>query len=339
VDATSAAGGPATDCVPGFVAGIGMNTSTQVLSGRNTVVLADARGRSVRLVHLNIEPPPSLPSTRLGYSVGHWNGDTLVVETTGLSSGRTVVERFRVTQGGQVESIVDGRAALANGPYALRTLEPSCSAPALAVDATRRRGSVITIDAHPSLEGSWTLAAPVLRLKTTAGRAPPLLTAAGRIFQEQHTQWQADAAARDKASACRVLEEPRASYQSPGLDIVLGTDTIFVGYAPWARVRFVPLGEDFDGAVGGRIGRWRAHWDHEALVLEGEGFDATTALDATGLQHSAQLRVVQRLTLKQNGRTLEVRSVFTDPATFSRSWETIHTYRRQTRPPDESPGC
>lgn len=329
------------NCRPRFVAGIGVEAPTQVLVGRNTVVLADAQGRSVRLVHLDAELPTALTVTRQGYSIGHWDGDTLVVETTGLPAGRPVVERFRRVAGGsQLESIVDGRATLANGPRALRTLEPSCSPQALVADASRPAAPAdAAVQSRPLLEGSWKMAGPVVQLRTRAGQLPPLKPSARQDFQQHHAGLQTDTAARDKAAGCRVLDEPRASFQSPGLDIVQGADTIFVGYASWARARFVPLGDSFDGVAGSRPGRWRAHWDRNSLVLEGEGFDAALPMDASGLQHSAALRVVQHLTLKQNGRTLEIRSVFTDVETFSRSWETVHAYQRQTTPPEDYTGC
>lgn len=340
--ATGATAGRTGDsCELRFVAGIGVESPTQVLTGRNTVVLADTRGRSVRLIHLDAELPASMPVTRQGYSIGHWDGDTLVVETTGLPSERVVVERFRrVADGSQLESIVDGRATLVNGPFALRTLQPSCDQSAQLIDTARRVAPAdAAAQSRPLLEGSWKMAAPVMQLKTKAGLPPPLKPSARQEFQQRQARLQADIASSDKAAGCRVLDEPRASHQSPDLDIVQGADTIFVGYAPWARARFVPLDGSFAGVAGSRAGRWRAHWDHDSLVLEGEGFDAALPLDASGLQHSAALRMVQHLTLKQNGRVLEVRSVFTDPETFSRSWETVHAYRRQTTPAADHTGC
>ena len=64
-----------------------------------------------RTIHMNAgAPPASLKPTRLGYSVGHYEGDTLVVETThispdiyftfqsggGYSDKATVVERYTI---------------------------------------------------------------------------------------------------------------------------------------------------------------------------------------------------------------------------------------------------
>jgi hypothetical protein len=64
---------------------------------------------SFRVVHMNrTAPPPDYVPSYLGYSVGHWEGDTLVVTTTGMngytqvdeegrpkSAGITVTERYQ----------------------------------------------------------------------------------------------------------------------------------------------------------------------------------------------------------------------------------------------------
>jgi hypothetical protein len=58
------------------------------------------------------KPDATTPDTKVGYSVGHWEGDTLVVETTHLEAGTIlnnglshtnkvrVLERFRVSDDG-----------------------------------------------------------------------------------------------------------------------------------------------------------------------------------------------------------------------------------------------
>jgi len=78
------------------------------------VLLISAGFNDVRRIHLNAPHSPSLKPSWYGESVGHYEGDTLVVDTIGLN-GRTfidnfrtphteqlhVVERFRLTDGGE----------------------------------------------------------------------------------------------------------------------------------------------------------------------------------------------------------------------------------------------
>ena len=68
---------------------------------------------NVRHIYLNRSHPQRVPLTFLGDSVGHWEGDTLVVDTVGLndrtfiddegsshSTREHVIERFRKVEGG-----------------------------------------------------------------------------------------------------------------------------------------------------------------------------------------------------------------------------------------------
>ena len=50
-------------------------------------------GGAERSIHIDGTPPAGEPHTRLGYSVGRWEGDTLVIETTHLESGVVFTNR------------------------------------------------------------------------------------------------------------------------------------------------------------------------------------------------------------------------------------------------------
>jgi hypothetical protein len=84
----------------------------------------------VRRIYLDSKFPEPLIPTRLGYSIGHWEGDTLVIETRGfktnainpaMASITRVVERMSKADGGKtiestatIESVgTDGKAATA----------------------------------------------------------------------------------------------------------------------------------------------------------------------------------------------------------------------------------
>ncbi len=69
------------------------------------------------------------------------------------------------------------------------------------------------------------------------------------------------------------------------------------------------------------------HWEGDTLVIRSVGLTDATVLDATGLPHSEQLTLTERLHVRSDGR-LEDRMRFEDPATFTQPWETVLTFHR-----------
>ena len=113
-------------CLPAFVTGVNGNP-THVVSGRDVIVIVQEENHLVRRVYLNAEHPKNLQPTVEGHSIGRFEGDTLVIETVGLQSGKTVVERLRkIDDGRQIESVANGRASLANWRPDLTWVEDIC---------------------------------------------------------------------------------------------------------------------------------------------------------------------------------------------------------------------
>jgi len=86
----------------------------EVFQGSDFIIFKLEYFDMVRIVFMNGRPPPAdLPDTTTGYSVGHWEGSTLVVETTHLEAATItnnglnhsnkvrVLERFRLGPDGQ----------------------------------------------------------------------------------------------------------------------------------------------------------------------------------------------------------------------------------------------
>jgi hypothetical protein len=299
--------------------------------GHNVMVLVQEGSQQLRHVFLNAAHPASVPSTPLGHSVGQFDGDTLVVETIGLPSGMTLVERLRkVDDGRQLESTVDGSAWLARRRNDAVFVESPCEELA---DGISTGGSVVpaaTSSSAATLEGVWQVQRPVIYLKTGDGQVPPLKTAARTLYKQRVAHYRArDARAREAGPDCRLIGEPRASYEGPPFEIVPGIDTLFIGYSQYRMMRFAYLGvahAEYASASFG--GHWTGRWDGDTLVLDGSGFRADSWLDAAGMPHSDALHLQQRLSLQNGGATLLIQSRFEDPKTFARPWTTRHLYRR-----------
>src|SRR5258705_634182 len=100
--------------VPGFMALGGNNNPTWFLQTPKEVRIMRAADSQVRRVYLNVPHSANLKPSWYGESVGHYEGDTLVIDTIGLNDKtfvdnyRTphttalhVVERFRLVDGGK----------------------------------------------------------------------------------------------------------------------------------------------------------------------------------------------------------------------------------------------
>ena len=101
-------------CMPSGVPNIHqLPDIVQILQTPNYVAIVYARDHQFRIVHLNTKHPEKIDPGWYGHSVGHYEGDTLVVDTVGqndktwtdrLGTPHTdkihVVERYRVIENG-----------------------------------------------------------------------------------------------------------------------------------------------------------------------------------------------------------------------------------------------
>jgi len=97
-------------CVIGFGSTAGppmmpvlYNNTYQIVQNKDTVMILVEMVHDVRIIRMNGTHPPSSVRELLGDSIGHWEGDTLVVDTTnftnetrfrGASENLHVIERF-----------------------------------------------------------------------------------------------------------------------------------------------------------------------------------------------------------------------------------------------------
>jgi hypothetical protein len=99
-----------TTCYPDWIAGSGIFDAygIEILIAPKQVTFLSEAGRATRFVYIGQTHPANLAPSWMGHSIGHWEGDTLVVDTIGfndraslpfrvpMSSQMHVVERLRV---------------------------------------------------------------------------------------------------------------------------------------------------------------------------------------------------------------------------------------------------
>ena len=78
------------DCIPEVMPQLILwpTTVMEITHEDGSIVMTVERGSTVRTIRLDAGPPTAdQPHTELGYSVGHWTGEELTVETTDLVGG------------------------------------------------------------------------------------------------------------------------------------------------------------------------------------------------------------------------------------------------------------
>ena len=99
--------GPTTPLIPNYF----YNNNIQIVQTKDHVMILMEMVHDARIVRMNASHLPSHIRPWMGDSIGHWEGDTLVVETTnfppqqnfrGASENLHVVERFRRVDAGTI---------------------------------------------------------------------------------------------------------------------------------------------------------------------------------------------------------------------------------------------
>ncbi len=69
-------------------------------------------------------------------------------------------------------------------------------------------------------------------------------------------------------------------------------------------------------------------WDGDALVVDTAGIKPNTVIDKTGIPHSDEMRLTERFTLRDGGKTLRDQVTVVDAKTFSRPWSFTVDYAK-----------
>jgi hypothetical protein len=68
------------------------------------------------------------------------------------------------------------------------------------------------------------------------------------------------------------------------------------------------------------------HWEGDTLVVVTKGFNEKTFIDASGVPHSDQLHVTERIRKLNGGKVLEDVATVEDPAMFAKPWSARFVY-------------
>ena len=179
-----------------------------------------------------------------------------------------------------------------------------------------------------ALLGVWVPDAAPRALLTSNGTTPPLTTAASKLYTERRQRLAKGDASFDPTTWCAGPGMPRILTMPYPLEIRADANRIaFIhGWYRWFRIVDLGAGTT-DPPLSLTMGFPVGHWEAGGLVIRTTGLSDATVMDASGLPHSEQLTVTERLRVLPDGR-LEDRITIDDAENYTRSWDTVLTFHR-----------
>src|SRR5258706_2767488 len=145
---------PSSQCMPMAAPYIYRVQEMQVLQEKDQVVLLYMQDHQVRRVRLNQPHPARLTPTWHGDSIGHYEGDTLVVDTVGVKVGPySVVDMYGTPHSGALHVVERYRLI----PYEAATAALERDVPARILVAAEQAATIDENDKGPGLQIQFTV--------------------------------------------------------------------------------------------------------------------------------------------------------------------------------------
>jgi hypothetical protein len=302
--------------------------------------------RVVNLAGVEVDPP--LPLT-MGFPVGHWEDDALVIRTVGLSdvavldaSGlprseqMVLTERLRVLPDGRLEDRItiddpetftepwetalyfrrDAAARVSDDvcPDRIAEGEPAVRKelpPAATASGTQARAAtpVEAAAAAPRIGGIW-------EPRTFGFMVPEApLSAAGKAFVDRNAAAMAAGSIMHTAwTSCRPGAISTMTMPREKIVVLQSPEELTILYEMPRMARRVRMNAMHPQSlqpsyVGDSIG----HWEGNTLVIDTTGFNGYAELDSRGQPTSPALHTVERFTPAADGSGIEIEVTITDP--------------------------
>ncbi len=179
--------------------------------------------------------------------------------------------------------------------------------------------------------GVWLIQGDHSTIKTTAGKLPPMNPAAAARYAAAVSARAAGKPDFDTIQTCKPHGFPRILFAAYPIEILQEPRQVTFIHEIHHMPRMVYLDlalPKLDEMDPNWMGQSAGRWEGDTLIVESQGFNDLTTLDAAGLPHSTALRVSERIR-KLDADTLEDAVTVVDPKTYTRSWTTTVTYRRR----------
>lgn len=188
-------------------------------------------------------------------------------------------------------------------------------------------GGVAVAAEEGDLRGIWKPQRYVASIRTVDGKLPPMLPAAAALYKSRVDARKAGKPTEDPLELCQPAGTPRAMYQMRPFMLAQTPHKVTLIHEWQHLMRHVHLDEEptfeeptWQGTSAGR-------WENGTLVIQTAGFNGKTWLDESGLPHSDQLKVTERLT--RTGKTTMTDEItIEDPVNYSAPWKTRITFEQ-----------
>jgi hypothetical protein len=203
-----------------------------------------------------------------------------------------------------------------------------CAATLAACTSDAAESTRATAAGPQALLGIWVPDAAPRRLLTIEGKAPPLTSDAAKLYDERSQLLAKGDASFDPTSWCSGPGMPRIFTMAYPFEIRADANRVaFIhGWYRWFRTVDMSPGA-VDPPLPLTMGFPVGHWEGSTLVIRTVGLIDTTVMDASGLPHSEQLTLTERLRVLPDGR-LENRITIDDPEHYTQPWDTVLTFHR-----------
>jgi hypothetical protein len=182
-----------------------------------------------------------------------------------------------------------------------------------------------------NFEGVWLIQGDHSVIRTVEGKQPPMSSSAAARYTSAVRARQAGKPDFDTIQSCKPHGFPRILFAAYPIEVLQEPTQVTFLHEIHHMPRMVYLDmtlPKLDDLDPNWMGLSAGRWDGDTLVVESEGFNDLTTLDAAGLPHSTEMQVSERIR-KLDNDTLEDVITITDPKTYTKPWSTRVTYRRQ----------
>ncbi|MEO6340311.1 MAG: hypothetical protein ABIO39_09760 [Caulobacteraceae bacterium] len=214
---------------------------------------------------------------------------------------------------------------------AIRARAAAASAFLLILTATAAAAPAPTRDPQAALTRVWAPDNPSEGLLAPVDGRAPLTADAARLHAQRLAERNRPDPQFDRTRWCGGPGMPRIMLMPYAFEIKSerGYLAFLFGWYRWYRL--VDLsGREPEFVLPTTMGYSAGHWEGRTLVIKTTGLGDETILDASGLPHSEQMTLTERLRVLPNGH-LEVRFTIDDAAFYTRPWTSVATYHPAPR--------